>query len=189
MLSTWIDMSHLGTPSTSFVSEYPADTEPAFHPALAIIRLSDIFEEINASKNPPYGIHPSITLAVLLSVDQCSSKLSHNLKGGEKAFLDLDPAKIILLCSPANCLVIFRITDSKGEWDVQRLLLSLYRDYADSLEVAINACMDNLSQLITTRIHLSALLQTIAPPDWIMHVGVRSALEKANSAIPTGNEN
>ncbi|VDK21337.1 unnamed protein product [Taenia asiatica] len=189
MLSTWIDMSHLGTPSTSIVSEYPTDTEPAFHPALAIIRLADVLEELAATGNPPYGIHPSITLAVLLSIDQCSSKLSHNLKDGEKAFLDLDPAKIILLCSPANCLVIFRIIDSEGEWNVQRLLLGLYRDYADSLEVAINACMDNLSQLVTTRMHLSALLQAIAPPDWIIHASVRSALEKANSAIPTGNEN
>ncbi|KAL5965511.1 hypothetical protein TSMEX_006777, partial [Taenia solium] len=189
MLSTWIDMSHLGTPSTSIMSECPTDTEPAFHPALAIIRLADVLEELAATGNPPCGIHPSITLAVLLSIDQCSSKLSHNLKGGEKAFLDLDPAKIILLCSPANCLVIFRIIDSEGEWNVQRLLLGLYRDYADSLEVAINACMDHLSQLATTRMHLSALLQAIAPPDWIIHAGVRSALERANSAIATGNEN
>ncbi|KAL5104237.1 hypothetical protein TcWFU_003016 [Taenia crassiceps] len=189
MLSAWIDTSHLGTPSTSLASNYPTDTAPAFHPALAIIRLSDMLEELAASKSPPFGIHPSITLAVLLSIDQCSSKLSHNLEGGEKAFINLDPTKIILLCSPANCLVVFRIIDSEGEWNVQRLLLRMYRDYADSLEVAINACMDSLSQLVTTRMHLSALLQAIAPPDWVMQAGVRSAIEKANSAIPTGKDN
>ncbi|VDM34970.1 unnamed protein product [Hydatigera taeniaeformis] len=188
MFSTWINMSHLGTPSTSLGPECPTDTEPAYHPALAILRLSDLLKELGTSKNPPYGIHPSITLAVLLSVDQCSSKLTQNLKEGEKAFLNLNPSEIILLCSPANCLVIFRIVDSESEWNVQRLLLVLYRDYADSMEVAINACMDNLSQLITTKMHLSALIQAIVPPDWIMHVGVRSAIEKANSAIPTGNE-
>nr|CDS21104.1 expressed conserved protein [Echinococcus granulosus] len=188
LLSTWINESHLGTPSTLLLFESPTDTETAFHPALAIIRLSDVLQELTASENPSCDIHPSIALAVLLSIDQCSSKLSHNLKGGEKAFLNLDPAEITLLCSPANCLVIFRIADSEGDWNVKKVLLELHSDHADSLEAAINACMENLSQLVTTKVHLSALLQAIAPPDWIMQAGARSALEKANSAVPSGNE-
>ncbi|EUB56258.1 hypothetical protein EGR_08873 [Echinococcus granulosus] len=188
LLSTWINESHLGTPSTLLLFESPTDTETAFHPALAIIRLSDVLQELTVSENPSCDIHPSIALAVLLSIDQCSSKLSHNLKGGEKAFLNLDPAEITLLCSPANCLVIFRIADSEGDWNVKKVLLELHSDHADSLEATINACMENLSKLVTTKVHLSALLQAIAPPDWIMQAGARSALEKANSAVPSGNE-
>ena len=181
MLETWNDVGQSEvTPNSNPLST----SEPTFHPALAIIRLSDLLQELAKSERPPCGIRTSIALAVLLSIDQCTRNLSQSSRSEQKVYLNLNPTEIILVCSPVNCLVIFEVADSEGDWNIQRLLLELYRDYADSLEVATNACIKDLSQTANRKMYLPALLEAIAPPDWIVQVMAIATLKKGESFGP-----
>ncbi|KAM7533206.1 hypothetical protein Aperf_G00000119771 [Anoplocephala perfoliata] len=176
MLATWIDIGQTQVSTTP--TGFGEVTEPVFHPAFAIIRLSDLLEEMFKSEEACQRMRPSLALAVLLSIDQCSANLPQSLEGNEKLFLNLNPAEIILLSSPANCLVIFRITDSEGDWNIQRLLLELYQENADSLQVAMKACFENLSKEAKTKLYLPTLLEAVAPPDWVVQTIARIALGK-----------
>lgn len=187
MLSTWIDMGQTQVPTTPSRTDF--EFEPVFHPAKAIIRLSDLLKEMINSDGAGSGMLPSLTLAILLSIDQCTANLPQNVDGDKKLFLNLNPSEILLLSSPSNCLVIFRIVDSEGDWNIQRLLLELYPDNADSLEVVMKACFESLSEAARTKLRLYALLEAIAPPDWIIQTMTRIALGKGEIASPLQDEN
>nr|CDS33145.1 expressed conserved protein [Hymenolepis microstoma] len=187
MLSTWIDIGQ--TQAATTPSRTDSESEPVFHPAKAIIRLSDLLKEMVNSDEASSGMVPSLTLAILLSIDQCTANLPQSLDGDKKLFLNLNPSEILLLSSPANCLVIFRIVDSEGDWNIQRLLLELYPDNADSLEVAMKACFESLSEAARTKLRLYALLEAIAPPDWVIQTMTRIALGKGEIAPPLQDEN
>lgn len=181
MLSTWIDIGQ--TQVTSTPCRTDGETEPVFHPALAILRLSDLIQQIFKSEEARYAMRPSLVLAVLLSVDNCTANLPQNLED-KKFFLNLNPDEIILLSSPANCLVLFRISDSEGDWNIQRLLLEMYPDHADSLQVGVKACFDNLSEGAKKKLHIPALLEAVAPPDWVIETIARIVLGKGFTPSP-----
>ncbi|VDN99200.1 unnamed protein product [Rodentolepis nana] len=187
MLSTWIDIGQTQVATTPTRTD--AESEPVFHPAKAIIRLSDLLEEMLNSGEDCSGMRPSLTLAILLSIDQCTANLPQGLDGDKKFFLNLDPSEILLLSSPANCLVIFRIVDCEGDWNIQRLLQELYPGNSDSLEVAMKACFESLSEAARTKLHLHVLLEAIAPPDWVTQTMTRIALGKGEIASPHQDDN
>ncbi|KAM3173448.1 hypothetical protein ACTXT7_012475 [Hymenolepis weldensis] len=187
MLSTWIDIGQTQVATTP--SRTDVESEPVFHPAMAIIRLSDLLEEMFKSNEACSGMRTSLALATLLSIDQCTANLPQSLDDDKKFFLDLNPSDVLLLSSVANCLVIFRIVDSEGDWNIQRLLLEMYPDNADSLEVAMNACFEDLSMVAKTKFYLPKLLEAVAPPDWVVQTIARIALGKGENVSPSQDEN
>ncbi|VDD75739.1 unnamed protein product [Mesocestoides corti] len=183
MLATWIDIGRTHAPSTPHCPVTPTAEETVFHPAVAILRLSDILHDINTAEELPPGIRSSVTLAVLLSVDQCSADLQN---AEDNVYLNLDPSDILLLCSPANCLVLFRVitAESENEEKIKSLLQQLNPEHAGSLTEAINAGIEDLSVLAYSRLSVSAMFQAIAPPDWVMQAVARTARGKGVTAPP-----
>ncbi|VDL93054.1 unnamed protein product [Schistocephalus solidus] len=182
MLTGWLDTRSTVIDSGSdseWVERLPSLLDNEFlHPALAIMRLSDLLPEIASS------LLASLSLAVLLSADYCS----HRMPKCTEADLGLDfrPEQILFLSTPSNCMVIFRLQQVTADEanSIVQLLRVLGLEQCQNLAEALDECVKGLSScVLSTPDFLPNLIRALSPPDWMALAISRITLLHAKKGV------
>uniref|UniRef100_A0A0X3NWV8 Uncharacterized protein n=1 Tax=Schistocephalus solidus TaxID=70667 RepID=A0A0X3NWV8_SCHSO len=182
MLTGWLDTRSTVIDSGSdseWVERPPSLLDNEFlHPALAIMRLSDLLPEIASS------LLASLSLAVLLSADYCS----HRMPKCTEADLGLDfrPEQILFLSTPSNCMVIFRLQQVTADEanSIVQLLRVLGLEQCQNLAEALDECVKGLSScVLSTPDFLPNLIRALSPPDWMALAISRITLLHAKKGV------
>ncbi|KAL7055834.1 hypothetical protein AAHC03_022970 [Spirometra sp. Aus1] len=165
MLTGWLDtrstVLHPGNESDASRTECPS--LEVLHPALAMMRLSDLPPEA------PSNLLASLSLAILLSAHYCSQQLAKCTHADLE--LDCRPEQILLLSTPSNCMVIFRLQQTTSAEETNSflpLLQTLGLAQCQNLAEALEECVKRLSCFAPcTADLLPNLLRALSPPDWL----------------------
>lgn len=167
LLASWLDV---GSKMPSSVQS-PVLVETIFHPASAVICLDNLIQQTESLSSIDQLLC-CINCAILLSYDYCS-------KRNTSLQIDVDTKQILLIVSPANCLVVFKCKQSISSDDdlvngssveAQSLLGSLGMSNCVSIEDGLRACQDQLTKLVSENLESASLpaqlLRALIPPDW-----------------------
>ncbi|BHF82112.1 hypothetical protein SprV_0802524800 [Sparganum proliferum] len=168
MLTGWLDtrstVLYPGSESDTGRAECPSlEENEILHPALAMMRLSDLPSEA------PSNLLASLALALLLSAHYCSQQLAKCTHADLE--LDCRPEQILLLSTPSNCMVIFRLQQTTSAEETNSflpLLQTLGLAQCQNLAEALEECVKRLSCFaLSTPNLLPNLLRALSPPDWL----------------------
>lgn len=180
LLANWLDIGHTQAPSAPHPPNALDSDQTTFHPASTILRLSDMLRELGPECQ---GIlRSSLVLAVLLSVDYCSTNLRDASTETSKSYLNYDPSKVLLLCSATNWLVLFQVVEEDHEPSLDGLLAQLAPEKGySSLKDATEATIADLQKVSRSHLSVSSMIEAVAPPDWIMQAVARVGLGRSDA--------